>query len=147
MAEHDVLDCTQVETIQGMRDLLMQMSELQLEERQERRAYEKRLMDILEKLADQGARLSNTEGRAKENHEDLNHVADKVRALELAEREDDPRIQEMHTFYRITTNKYALYCYGTIFGISLLDFITNMIYHREGIIKGITWTMKIFNGG
>jgi septal ring factor EnvC (AmiA/AmiB activator) len=130
-----------------MRDLLMQMSELQMEERQERREYEKRIMSILEKLADQGARLTNTEAREDENHTDINNIAEKIRTLELANQTEDVRVQTMYTFYQMTTNKYAVYCLVAVGGIILMNTITNCIYHGDGILYGIRWISKIFNGG
>jgi hypothetical protein len=122
-------DCAQASTIGSIQQLLEQLSTLQLEERQERREAEKRIISALEKIADQGARIAHLECVDTELKQNVDTLYDRQRELEKCQLEEDPRMTAMYTFYQITTNKYALGAGIILLSLLLIGTLNDMVYH------------------
>ena len=138
MANHDI-ECSQVYTISRMENILEQMSSVQLEDRRERREHEGRIMDILERVADQGARLNSSEKRQDEFQEELNSLYGVTRGLE----KEDPRLTQIYLLYSLTTAKPALYCYIVLLGLLAVNTGISIVEHTEIMSAVGNWVTKI----
>ena len=128
------MECIQSPTIAGIQQILEQISELQVEERKERRESERRIMAILEKLADQAVRITHLESSSKETHEDVDILYDRQRDLEKKVLEGDPRLNKLDTFYSMTTNKFALSLYILFLTFISVDILVNLSEHGHKIV-------------
>lgn len=119
-----------------------------------------RLVDLLEKVAKQDARLNHLEEHSERSYNEMDGLYTRMREVELNQAAYGPaardkfyelvnemnekiedvnkRIEIFYTkispvtrFYKITTQKYALYTYAVIFGIIGLGFISDLFNHSE----------------
>lgn len=119
-----------------------------------------RLVELLEKVAKQDARLDHLEEHAERNYNELDGLYTRMREVELNQAAYGPaardkfyelvtemntKIEDVNTrielfnsklstvtrFYRFTTQKYALYVYGVILGMIGIDFLSNVVNHGE----------------
>ena len=128
-SNHTISDCAQTGTITSIQQTLEQLARLQIEDRQERRDAETRIITALEKVADQGARIVNLEL----NHTAYKHDVDLLyglhRDLELEVKQENPKITSLYTFYQLTINKYMLAFFGILVVLILIGTINDIIYH------------------
>lgn len=156
--------CDQQYNFVNINNTLIRMEQAQDEDRRERRESEKRLMNILEKLADQGARVGNLEEHAELYYRELNEVATRVRDVELNQAAHGPtalarfsgildeitrqqdsmskRVEKLVTSYKLATGKYALWAYGVLVSLTLFGFVSDLTNHWVWV-KSI---LKIWNG-
>ena len=135
-------ECIQVGTLNSIQQLIKQLSEFQMEERQERRDSEKRIADALEKIADQNARIVNLENADTSNKKEVNLLYGLHRELETKVIAGDPRLDAINTFYQLTTNKYAIGTYSILLFLILSDTISNLM-NPESFITTIV--KNVFN--
>lgn len=145
--------CEQEPIIKNIHKTLERMDNALEGDRKERRASEHRLMDVLEKLANQGARIDNLEESVEDNHKDINILYERLRDVELVEAANGPatrqrldntletltgklddvgkRLDKLLGFYRLTTGKYAMWLYGAVGGMIILGFISDLYNHYD----------------
>lgn len=126
-----ITECAQAGTINSIQQLLEQLSALHLEERQERRESEKRIIVALEKVADQGARITNLESADIEIKKDVNLLYGIQREVEKEVKVEDPRLNTLYTFYQLTTSKCTIAVSVILLGLLLIGTINDIVYHTS----------------
>lgn len=125
----NIQDCAQAGTINSIFQVLEQLSLSHLEEKQERRESEKRIITALEKVADQGARIANLESMDVELKHDINVLYGIQREQDKNIKTEDPRIPLLFTFYQLTTNKYAVAMGVVLLSLILIGSLNDLVYH------------------
>lgn len=145
--------CEQEPTIKHINHTLERIDGALEEDRKDRKESEQRLMTVLEKLANQGARIDHLEATVEDNHKDINVLYERVRDIELVEASNGPatrqrfettletlatkmdhvvvRLDKLLNFYRLTTGKYAMWLYGIVGGMILFGFASDLYNHFE----------------
>lgn len=116
---------------------------------------QKAIVRLLEKSANQDARIDHLEEDSEDHHNNIESVLERMRALELKDAANGPeaqlklqvvmeefsrkiddinlRIEKILRFYKITTGRYAIYVYSGIAGMILLGFASDIRFHGEWI--------------
>jgi len=125
----DTQDCTQSGTISGILQLINQLSLSHIEDRQERRESENRIVGALEKMADQGARIIHLEAADVDFKRELNLLYSIQRELDAVIKTEDSRLTLLHTFYKLTTNKYTIAVGAILLSLLLIGSLNDLVYH------------------
>ena len=111
-------------------------------------AGQERQLVLLEKVADQGARVEHLEERVSDLHTDLNSVYSRVREVELTLKSSSPSIGEslnksleslstkldrITRFIGVITSKYALWVYGSLIFLIMSGTVLDVVYHFNTI--------------
>lgn len=114
---------------------------------------QERVVELLEKVANQDARIDHLEDTAEIVYRDVNSIFDRVRDLELVQASNGPetrlklnevmeevsrkmedinnRIEKILRFYRVVTGKNAKYFYTVILGLVLTGFVSDIANHYD----------------
>jgi len=112
---------------------------------------QERVIELLEKVANQDARIDNLE-----EHKDIcNHNADiifeRVRNLEITQAGLDiasiksfkESLDKLTNFFQLTTSKYAIWLYLTILSIIIFGFTMDIIYHVDKLLLVLNYLKGI----
>ena len=133
------IPCTQETNITNIHHVLERMEDAQAEDRRERREFERQIMSILEKVADQGARINHLEDHSEILAEDVKLNGDKTHALELT-------ITQLTNFYSIVWSKPAKYVYTSFFIAMNLLIIFDVVTHWSLFREIVTGWFQLTNG-
>jgi len=120
-----------------------------------------RLVELLQSVAQQGARLAHLEQEQIKTDDELNILYGRVRQIELKEAAGEPttrleilqavtevnakvdamseNLKAFDRIYKITTHKYAFWAYGIILGVIVLGFVNDVYYHESTLMKAWEW--------
>lgn len=124
--------CDQVENIRHMRSTLERIEKAQELDRVDRKESERYLISVLEKVADQGARINYLETTMTDNNKDLDKLIEDV--------------NKFNHLYSILTNKHTKYLVSCLCGCTILNFVLNILDHSGLILGWVKIFFKIYIG-
>jgi len=117
--------CEQTATITAIHDTLKRVDRTQ-----------ERLVEALERVADQGARIENLEDVKDMHHHDIDILYNRLR-------ESDLKLDRIIHVLDMLSSKYVIGFITGLVGMTILGFILDIIYHADTIKLFI----KFMNGG
>lgn len=131
-----------------------------------------RVVDLLQKVADQGARIGSLEDRHAVQYNDTNEIYKRMREVEINLATSGPAVlvrfessieelskqvesldnrfenqgkkfEKILTFHKLATSKPALWGYGLVSGIVLLGFVIDWVNHKDWILATIAFWKNI----
>lgn len=152
--------CEQADNISHIHDALKRMETASRDERFERRESEKKLMEILGKVVDQGARMTNVESHLEVHFSNIQEIFGRLHDVEMIQASNGPtiriqlgesinqlesslqlmtnRLGKINNFIRIVSHKYAVGAYIALAVMTVAGALCDFLYHYE--------TMKRFLG-
>ena len=143
--------CEQQPNIENIHKTLERMEQSHETERIERRESEHRLMTILEKLADQGARIDHLEEHSERTYTDVEEMYKRIRDVEMNDASSGPsreritdalekiehtldlvtkRLDKLFMFFKWTTHKYAIASYLVLIVMVAAGSLMDLMYHK-----------------
>lgn len=117
------------------------------------RGFDK-LVELLQAVSKQDARIAHLETEASKAYTDLNELFGRVRTLEIRDAAADPaRKLELHTsiedlnqkldkllmYFNIVTHKYMLIAYVVVLVLILVGAVIDVTYHKETFNTLMGW--------
>ena len=111
-------------------------------------AGQERQLILLEKVADQGARVEHLEGRVTDIHIDVNSMYSRVRDIELTLKSSNPevgpslnhsletlnkKLDRISGFVGFISNKYALWTYAALITMTIAGTVLDVVSRFEAL--------------
>lgn len=149
--------CEQANNIENINKVLVRMEEATLEDRRERRESEKQMMELLQKVADQSARINHLEQQGEHRAHESEILFERMREAELTLASNSPafrqqtrdklnemedrigvllkRMDKVCRIIGFMSHKYMVAVYACFIVFVLAGTLTDFLCHFDTITK------------